>query len=113
MSTTTAPAAGRTTSDGTYRVADHLVDRLAELGVDRMFGVPGDYSLAMLDHVTHHPTVRWTGCTNELNAGYAADGYGRLRGFAALCTTFGVGELSAVNAVTGSYAEHVPRSTGC
>jgi TPP-dependent 2-oxoacid decarboxylase len=108
MSTTTAPAAGRTTTDGTYRVADHLVDRLAELGVDRMFGVPGDYSLAMLDHVTHHPTVRWTGCTNELNAGYAADGYGRLRGFAALCTTFGVGELSAVNAIAGSYAEHVP-----
>ena len=89
-------------------VADHLVDRLAELGVDRMFGVPGDYSLALLDHVTHHPTVRWTGCTNELNAGYAADGYGRMRGIAALCTTFGVGELSAINAITGSYAEHVP-----
>lgn len=27
---------------------------------------------------------------------------------AALCTTFGVGELSAINAVAGSYAEHVP-----
>jgi indolepyruvate decarboxylase len=91
-----------------HTVADHLVDRLAELGVDRMFGVPGDYSLALLDHVTHHPTVRWTGCTNELNAGYAADGYGRMRGIAALCTTFGVGELSAINAITGSYAEHVP-----
>jgi TPP-dependent 2-oxoacid decarboxylase len=91
-----------------YTVADHLIDRLAELGVDRVFGVPGDYSLAMLDHVTHHPTVRWTGCTNELNAGYAADGYGRLRGIAALCTTFGVGELSAINAIAGSYAEHVP-----
>src|SRR4051794_31313866 len=62
----------------------------------------------MLDHVTHHATVRWTGCTNELNAGYAADGYGRMRGIAALCTTFGVGELSAINAITGSYAEHVP-----
>ena len=82
-----------------FTVADHLVDRLAGLGVDRVFGVPGDYSLAMLDHVTHHPTVRWTGCTNELNAGYAADGYGRLRGVAALCTTFGVGELSAINAI--------------
>ncbi|GAA4889703.1 alpha-keto acid decarboxylase family protein [Actinomycetospora straminea] len=91
-----------------YTVADHLVDRLAELGVDRVFGVPGDYSLAMLDHVTHHPTVRWTGCTNELNAGYAADGYGRPRGIAALCTTFGVGELSAINAIAGAYAEHVP-----
>jgi alpha-keto-acid decarboxylase len=91
-----------------YTVGDHLVDRLAELGVDRVFGVPGDYSLRLLDHVVAHPQVRWTGCATELGAGYAADGYGRLRGMAALCTTFGVGELSAVNAVAGSYAEHVP-----
>ena len=91
-----------------YTVADHLVDRLAELGVDRVFGVPGDYSLGLLDHITHHPSVTWTGTTNELNAGYAADGYARLRGIAALCTTFGVGELSAINAIAGSYAEHVP-----
>jgi alpha-keto-acid decarboxylase len=91
-----------------YTVADHLVDRLAELGVDRVFGVPGDYSLGLLDHVTHHPSVRWTGTTNELNAGYAADGYARLRGMGVLCTTFGVGELSAINAVAGSFAEHVP-----
>ena len=60
----------------TYTVADYLLDRLAELDVDRVFGVPGDYSLALLDHVVHHDTVRWTGTTNELNAGYAADGYG-------------------------------------
>ena len=92
----------------TYTVADHLLDRLAELDADRVFGVPGDYSLALLDHVVHHDTVRWTGTTNELNAGYAADGYGRLRGIAALFTTYGVGELSAINAIAGSYAEHVP-----
>jgi len=91
-----------------YSVGDYLFDRLAELGVDRVFGVPGDYSLGLLDHVIAHPTVEWTGCSNELNAGYAADGYGRLRGIAALCTTFGVGELSAINAVTGSFAEFVP-----
>jgi len=91
-----------------YTVADHLVDRLAELGVDRVFGVPGDDSLGLLDHVVHHPSLTWTGTTNELNAGYAADGYARLRGMAALCTTFGVGELSAINAIAGSYAEHVP-----
>jgi alpha-keto-acid decarboxylase len=91
-----------------HTVADHLMDRLAELGVDRVFGVPGDYSLGLLDHVVRHPAVAWTGTTNELNAGYAADGYARLRGIAALCTTFGVGELSAINAVAGSYAEHVP-----
>lgn len=94
--------------DRPYTVADHLLDRLAELGVDCAFGVPGDYSLRMLDHVVDHERVRWVGCTNELNAGYAADGYGRLRGAAALFTTFGVGELSAINAMAGSYAEYVP-----
>jgi TPP-dependent 2-oxoacid decarboxylase len=89
-------------------VADHLLDRLAELGVDHIFGVPGDYTLGLLDHVIAHERVTWVGTTNELNAGYAADGYGRARGLGALMTTFGVGELSAINAVTGSFAEHVP-----
>ena len=91
-----------------YVVGDYLLDRLAELGVEHIFGVPGDYTLGLLDHVVAHRRVRWIGTTNELNAGYAADGYGRARGLAALMTTFGVGELSAINAVTGSFAEHVP-----
>lgn len=40
--------------------------------------------------------------------GYAADGYARINGIAALITTFGVGELSAINAISGAYSEHVP-----
>ncbi|MGB8403626.1 MAG: alpha-keto acid decarboxylase family protein [Mycobacterium sp.] len=91
-----------------YTVGDYLLDRLAELGVTEIFGVPGDFNLELLDHVIAHPNIRWVGSANELNAGYAADGYGRLRGMAALITTFGVGELSATNAIAGSYAEHVP-----
>ncbi|SEQ60571.1 alpha-keto acid decarboxylase family protein [Mycolicibacterium nivoides] len=91
-----------------YTVGDYLLDRLAELGVTEVFGVPGDYQLEFLDHILAHPQMNWIGGANELNAGYAADGYGRLRGMAALVTTFGVGELSAANAVAGSYAEHVP-----
>lgn len=91
-----------------YTVGDYLLDRLAELGVTEIFGVPGDFNLELLDHVIAHEDIRWVGSANELNAGYAADGYGRLRGMAALITTFGVGELSAANAIAGSYAEHVP-----
>ena len=94
--------------ESTYTVGDYLLDRLAELGVTEVFGVPGDFNLEFLDHVVAHPRVRWVGNANELNAGYAADGYGRLRGMSALVTTFGVGELSAANAIAGSYAEHVP-----
>ncbi|OBF79901.1 indolepyruvate decarboxylase [Mycobacterium sp. 852002-51163_SCH5372311] len=96
------------TSDAGYTVGDYLLDRLAELGVTEIFGVPGDYNLEFLDHVVAHPAIRWVGSTNELNAGYAADGYGRLRGMSAVVTTFGVGELSLANAIAGSYAEHVP-----
>jgi TPP-dependent 2-oxoacid decarboxylase len=91
-----------------YTVGDYLLDRLAELGVSEIFGVPGDYNLEFLDHIVAHPTIRWVGSSNELNAGYAADGYGRLRGMSAVVTTFGVGELSAANAIAGSYAEQVP-----
>jgi indolepyruvate decarboxylase len=54
------------------------------------------------------PGIEWIGCCNELNAGYAADGYARLRGVGAVSTTHGVGELSAINAVGGSYAESLP-----
>ncbi|HEX5255980.1 MAG TPA: thiamine pyrophosphate-binding protein, partial [Mycobacterium sp.] len=95
-------------TDPAYTVGDYLLDRLAELGVSEIFGVPGDYNLEFLDHIIAHPSIRWIGNANELNAGYAADGYGRLRGMSALVTTFGVGELSAANAVAGSYAEQVP-----
>ncbi|TKU15725.1 alpha-keto acid decarboxylase family protein [Citrobacter sp. wls829] len=91
-----------------YSVADYLLDRLAGCGVGHLFGVPGDYNLQFLDHVIDHPDVRWVGCANELNAAYAADGYARVAGAGALLTTFGVGELSAINGIAGSYAEYVP-----
>lgn len=91
-----------------YSVADYLLDRLAGCGVGHLFGVPGDYNLQFLDHVIEHPSIRWVGCANELNAAYAADGYARVAGAGALLTTFGVGELSAINGIAGSYAEYVP-----
>ncbi|ENW5600312.1 alpha-keto acid decarboxylase family protein [Salmonella enterica] len=91
-----------------YTVADYLLDRLAGCGIGHLFGVPGDYNLQFLDHVIDHPTLRWVGCANELNAAYAADGYARMSGAGALLTTFGVGELSSINGIAGSYAEYVP-----
>ena len=89
-------------------VSDYLLQRLSEIGIDHLFGVPGDFNLAFLDRVIAHPRLAWVGCTNELNAAYAADGYARSRRAAALLTTFGVGELSAINGIAGSYAEYLP-----
>ena len=88
--------------------AQYIIKRLEELGINEFFGLPGDYNFNILYAVENNPNTKWIGCTNELNAGYAADGYARLRGYGALITTYGAGELSAMNAIAGSMAENVP-----
>jgi TPP-dependent 2-oxoacid decarboxylase len=92
----------------TVSVAEYLARRLHELGVEHLFGVPGDFNLTLLDAIAETRLLRWVGSPNELGAGYAADAYARRRGLAALVTTYGVGELSCLNAVAGSAAENVP-----
>lgn len=87
---------------------DYLINKLEELGVTDFFGLPGDYNFEIIHTIENNTNLNWINCTNELNAGYAADGYARQKGFGALVTTFGVGELSAMNAIAGSYAENVP-----
>ncbi|KAF2753593.1 pyruvate decarboxylase [Pseudovirgaria hyperparasitica] len=88
----------------TIKLADYLFTRLHQLEVHSVFGVPGDYNLRLLDYVEPNK-LHWVGNCNELNAAYAADGYARIAGLSALITTFGVGELSAINGVAGAYAE--------
>jgi len=89
-------------------VADYAVQRLSDLGIDRAFGVPGDYAFPIDSAIETCPTLQWIGCANELNAAYAADGYARRKGAAILSTTYGVGELSALNGVMGSRAHRLP-----
>ena len=93
---------------GVPTVAEYVVKRLSELGIDRVFGVPGDYAFPIDDAVEACPSLTWIGCANELNAAYAADGYARRKGAAILCTTYAVGELSALNGVMGSKAHRLP-----
>jgi indolepyruvate decarboxylase len=89
-------------------VIEYVLRRLKDIGVDHIFGVAGDYAFPIDDAIVKHSGIEYVGCCNELNAGYAADGYARVHGIGALCTTYGVGELSAINAVAGCYAENVP-----
>lgn len=89
-------------------VAEYALARLSQLGIDRIFGVPGDYAFSIDDAVEKVAGLAWVPCANELNAAYAADGYARVRGAAILSTTYGVGELSALNGVMGSKAHRLP-----
>ncbi len=89
-------------------VAEYVVNRLADLGVDRVFGVPGDYAFPFDDAIEACDRLQWIVCANELNAAYAADGYARVNGVSILSTTYGVGELSALNGVMGARAQRLP-----
>nr|CAB3459057.1 unnamed protein product [Digitaria exilis] len=92
----------------TATLGRHLARRLVQVGVSDVFGVPGDFNLTLLDHLIAEPGLRLVGCCNELNAGYAADGYARARGVGAVVVTFTVGGLSVLNAIAGAYSENLP-----
>lgn len=107
---------------GKIPLAQYLFTRLQQLGVRSVHGVPGEYNLVSLDYL-RDAGLEWVGDANELNAGecdwvcqktkgltnsgYSADGYARVTGIGVVVTTFGVGELSAMNAIAGSFAEYV------
>lgn len=91
------------------RLGDYLLERLAQLKLRSCLGVPGDFNMSFLDLIEDHPKLQWVGNANELNAAYAADGYARIKGtIAAVVTTFGVGELSALNGIAGAFSERLP-----
>ncbi|KAF8917083.1 thiamine diphosphate-binding protein [Mucidula mucida] len=91
-------------------IGQYLLERLKQLGVTTMFGVPGDFNLGFLDLVEDDTGIDWAGNCNELNAAYAADGYARVKehSIGVVLTTFGVGELSAINGIAGAFSEMVP-----
>jgi pyruvate decarboxylase len=89
-------------------IGSYLAERLQQLNITDYFAIPGDYNLALLDEILKNPALKMINCCNELNAGYAADGYARVKGISALVVTYSVGGLSAVNAIAGAYAENLP-----
>ncbi|AJA46540.1 alpha-keto-acid decarboxylase [Clostridium pasteurianum DSM 525 = ATCC 6013] len=89
-------------------VGRYLFNCLNSEGISEIFGVPGDYNFTLLDNLEKDERINFVGCRNELNAGYAADAYARIKGLSVMITTFGVGELNACNAIAGAYSEYVP-----
>lgn len=97
-------------------LGEYLFLRIAQANpkLKSVFGIPGDFNLALLEHlysdsIAKEKEIEFVGICNELNAAYAADGYARvIQGLSVLITTYGVGELSAINGVAGAFAEHMP-----
>ena len=94
-----------------YTVASYLKERMEQLNIHQMFGVAGNYTAPLLDTILadSKSPITISGNSNELCAGYAADGYSRIKGDpAALYVTYSVGPFSLLNTIAGSYVEQVP-----
>src|SRR5512134_3351228 len=88
-------------------IGSAVIDRLHQLGVRHIFGIPGDYVLSLYELIERSP-IRHIGTTREDCAGFAADAYARLKGIGAVCVTYCVGGLNVVNAIACAYAERSP-----
>ena len=84
-----------------------LLDRLYQLGLKHIFGIPGDYVLTLFRLIEESP-IQHIGTTREDCAGFAADAYARIHGIGGACITYCVGGLNIVNATACAYAERSP-----
>ena len=106
---TSASAPGHDTHAPTgFTVGSYLAARLSQIGLKHHFAVAGDYTLVLLDQLLTNKDMKQVYCSNELNCGFAAEGYARAHGAAAAIVTFSVGALSAFDALAGAYAENLP-----
>ncbi len=80
----------------TSTIGDYLVQRLEQLGLKHIFGVPGDYVLSFYD-LLEESRIQVVGTCTEIGAGYAADAYARVNGLGAVCVTYCVGGLNVLN----------------
>ena len=88
-------------------IGSAVIERLHQLGVRHIFGIPGDYVLSLYQLIEASP-IQHVGTTREDSAGFAADAYARINGIGAVCVTYCVGGLNTVNAIACAYAERSP-----
>lgn len=92
----------------TRRGADLVVESLHALGIDRVFGIPGQNALALFDAL-RRSSIDVVGVRVENNAAFAADGYTRSTGkVAALFVSTGPGALTALAGLQEAAGSSVP-----
>ncbi len=88
-------------------IGQYLIERLYDMGIRHIFGIPGDYVLKFYKMI-EKSKIKLVGTTREDCAGFAADAYARVRGLGCVCVTYCVGGLNLTNPIAGAYAEKSP-----
>ncbi len=91
------------------RVADLLVDVLAEAGVQRIYGVSGDSLNGVTDSIRAGKRLEWVHVRHEEAAAFAAGAEAHLTGRLAVCAgSCGPGNLHLINGLYDCHRSRVP-----
>jgi pyruvate dehydrogenase (quinone) len=91
------------------RVADLLVEVLAEAGVRRIYGICGDSLNGITDSIRATNNIRWIHVRHEETAAFAAGAEAHLTGTLAVCAgSSGPGNLHLINGLYDCYRNRVP-----
>jgi pyruvate dehydrogenase (quinone) len=92
-----------------HRVADELVRRLAEAGVERIYGVVGDSLNPVTDALRLNTKVKWIHVRHEEAGAYAAGAEAQLTGKLACCGgSCGPGNLHLINGLFDAHRSNAP-----
>ena len=90
-------------------VAELLVDVLAEAGVERVYGVPGDSLNGITDSIRVRQNISWVGVRHEESAAFAAGAEAHLTGKLAVCAgSCGPGNMHLINGLYDCQRSRVP-----
>jgi acetolactate synthase-1/2/3 large subunit len=88
------------------RLADYVLKRLVELGIERAFLVTGGGAMHLNDAIGRNKSIRWIACHHEQACSMAAEAYYRIRHKPALVNvTTGPGGTNAITGVYGAYVD--------
>lgn len=91
------------------RLADYVVDFLADRGVTDCFTIVGGGAMHLNDAFGHHGRIRCTYNHHEQACAIAAEAYARLENrIAAVCVTTGPGGTNAITGVVGGWTDSIP-----
>ena len=91
------------------RVADELIRRLAEAGVERIYGVVGDSLNPVTDALRLNSKVKWIHVRHEETGAYAAGAEAQLTGKLAACGgSCGPGSLHMINGLFDAHRSNAP-----
>jgi pyruvate dehydrogenase (quinone) len=92
-----------------HRIADELIRRLAEAGVERIYGVVGDSLNPVTDALRLNSKVKWIHVRNEEAGAFAAGAEAQLTGKLAACGgSCGPGNLHLINGLFDAHRSNAP-----